>query len=157
MAIRIIGIGKTVEDYLKAGEAEYLKRLGRYIKLEYRILPDVKRKFSETRRLKEAESELILRQIHSSDYVIGLDERGEELGSVGFAGMLNKLLSSTSSDLVFVIGGAYGFDERVTNRMNRKLALSRMTFSHQMVRLIFLEQLYRAFTILKNEPYHHEG
>ncbi|MCB9246071.1 MAG: 23S rRNA (pseudouridine(1915)-N(3))-methyltransferase RlmH [Flavobacteriales bacterium] len=157
MGIRILGIGKTAEAYLREGESEYLKRLGRYVKVDYRLLPDVKKRYSEQELLKDAESELLMKQIKPGDYVVGLDERGEEYSSMAFSGFLDKQLSTDNSELVFLIGGAYGFGEEVRRRMNRKMALSRMTYSHQMVRLIFLEQLYRAFTILKNEPYHHEG
>jgi len=155
--MRLICIGKTNKDYLIKGEAEYIKRIRRYVKFEMLSLNDVKKKFSSNTELMKAEAALFLAKIKDQDFVIGLDEKGKTFGSVHFAEFVNKRMSHSSGDIVFVIGGAYGFDETLRKRFNKTLSLSNLTFSHQMVRMIFLEQLYRCFTILHNEPYHHEG
>lgn len=147
--------GKTKEQYLEEGVGEYLKRIGRYVPLHCITVPDPKvsgKAGQET--VKKAEGEQILKRIGQSEYVILLDESGMMFGSAGFAKYLEGLEGRTGH-VVFVIGGAYGFSKEVDNRADAKLSLSRMTFSHQMVRLIFTEQLYRALTILKGEPYHH--
>ena len=135
----------------------YSKRLNHYVRFAITTIADVR----NTRNLSEAEQrrlegESILRLVNDSDYVMLLDERGLELRSIEFAEVLQRRMSSGVKRLVFVIGGPYGFSEAVYSRANGKLSLSRMTFSHQIVRAIFAEQLYRAFTILRNEPYHHE-
>ena len=156
MKIKLIVIGKTKSKFLIDGENEYQKRLRHYCKFSELILPDIKNagKISK-KELKEKEGNLILQSIKSNDYVILLDDKGLALSSTEFAEFIEKMVSSTN-ELVFVVGGAFGFSESVYKRANTKLSLSKMTFSHQMVRMIFKEQLYRAFTILKGEKYHHE-
>ena len=157
MKVKLIVIGKTKTKFLLDGENEYQKRLKHYCKFSELIIPDIKNggKLSK-KELKEKEGNLILASIKNSDYVILLDDKGLELSSTDFAEFLNKKMVSSSNELVFIIGGAFGFSESVFKRANTKLSLSKMTFSHQMVRMIFKEQLYRAFTILKGEKYHHD-
>ena len=157
MNIKLIVIGKTKSKFLLDGENEYVKRLKHYCKFSELIISDVKNtgKLSK-KELKEKEGNLILESIKNNEYVISLDDKGLALTSVDFAEFLNKKMVSSTNELVFVVGGAFGFSESVYKRANTKLSLSKMTFSHQMVRLIFKEQLYRAFTILKDEKYHHE-
>ena len=157
MKVKLIVIGKTKSKFLLDGENEYVKRLKHYCKFSELIIPDIKNagKLSK-KELKEKEGKVILASIKNSDYVILLDDKGLELSSTGFAEFLNKKMVSSTNELVFIVGGAFGFSESVYKRANTKLSLSKMTFSHQMVRLIFKEQLYRAFTILKGEKYHHE-
>lgn len=135
----------------------YSKRLNHYVRFAITTLADVRntKKLSEGEQ-KRLEGEAILRLMSDSDYVVLLDERGQELRSVEFADLVQRRMSAGTRRLLFVIGGPYGFSEAVYQRANAMLSLSRMTFSHQIVRAIFTEQLYRAFTILKNEPYHHE-
>ena len=156
MKIKLIVIGKTKSKFIIDGENEYQKRLKYYCKFSELLIPDIKNagKLSK-KELKEKEGNLILESIKNSDYVILLDEKGLALTSVDFAEFLNKKTVSSTNELVFVVGGAFGVSESVYQRANTKLSLSKMTFSHQMVRLIFKEQLYRAFTILKGEKYHH--
>jgi 23S rRNA (pseudouridine1915-N3)-methyltransferase len=156
MRITLLTIGKTEEQYLKDGIDKYLKRLKHYISFELSELPELKntRSLSEEQQ-KAKEAELIFKHISSADHVILLDERGKEFTSVEFSRLINKKALSSMQHLVFIIGGPYGFDATIYERANDKVSLSRMTFSHQMVRLFFIEQLYRAFTILKAEPYHH--
>jgi 23S rRNA (pseudouridine1915-N3)-methyltransferase len=157
MKITLIAIGKTDDSYLKEGFDKYLKRLKHYIKLDVVLIPDVKnsKNLSEDEQ-KSKEADLFLKQIQNQDIVVLLDEKGTELSSTHFADMLNKKMIGSVQNLVFLIGGPYGFDNSLYQRANHKISLSRMTFSHQMVRLFFVEQVYRAFTILKGEPYHHE-
>ena len=157
MNIKLIVIGKTKSKFLLDGEGEYQKRLKHYCKFSELIIPDIKNggKLSK-KELKGKEGSLILDSLKKSDYVILLDDKGLALSSTGFAEFLNKNVVSSTNELVFVIGGAFGFSESVYRRANTKLSLSKMTFSHLMVRLIFKEQLYRAFTILKGEKYHHD-
>ena len=157
MKICLLVIGKTDEDYLQKGLGIFMKRIPHYILFEMKIIPDLKNSKSLSEELqKEKEGELILQQILSSDELFLLDEQGLEVSSVDFARFLEKKMGSGIKRLVFVIGGPYGFSGNVYARSNGKISLSKMTFSHQMVRLIFAEQLYRAFTILKGEPYHHQ-
>ncbi len=148
-------IGKTAESYLKEGIREYEKRLKRYLPLHLEVIPDVKNagKWS-AEQLKEKEGQLVLDRLKTDDVLILLDERGKEFTSEAFASEMEKLLSQSHRRVIYLIGGAYGFSEKIYERSHKKLALSKMTFSHQMIRLFFLEQLYRAMTILKNEPYH---
>lgn len=155
--MKLILIGKTKSKFLLDGESEYQKRLKHYCKFSELIISDIKNagKLSK-KELKEREGNLILESIKNSDYVILLDDKGITLSSIEFSEFLNKKMASSTNELVFIIGGAFGFSESVYQRANIKLSLSKMTFSHQMVRLIFKEQLYRAFTIIKNEKYHHE-
>ena len=157
MKISLITIGKTEDKYIIEGMEKYCKRLKHYIQFKTIELPELKntKSLSEDQQ-KAKEAEVLLKQISSTDYVVLLDERGQELSSIQFSGFLNKKALSSISQLVFVVGGPYGFDQLVHNRSQDKISLSKMTFSHQMVRLFFIEQLYRAFTILKGEPYHHE-
>jgi 23S rRNA (pseudouridine1915-N3)-methyltransferase len=157
MNIKLIVIGKTKSKFLIEGENEYVKRLKHYCKFSELIIPDVKNtgKLSK-KELKEKEVNLILASLKNSDYVILLDDKGITLSSIEFSEFLNKKMISSTNELVFIIGGAFGFSESAYKRANTKLSLSKMTFSHQMVRMIFKEQLYRAFTILKGEKYHHQ-
>ena len=156
MTIKLIAIGKTDNNNLQILIADYQKRLGHYIRFEFEIIPDLKKvKHLSESQQKDKEGELILSKTQKSDVLILLDENGKQMDSVAFANYLQKHLNSGIKNLIFVIGGPYGFSEAVYQRANGKLGLSKMTFSHQMVRLFFIEQLYRGFTILKNEPYHH--
>ena len=157
MKILLLAIGKTDEDYLANGIRKYVDRIVHYAPFEMKELPDPRnRKTLSEEQQKSAESTLILNQLQPSDHVVLLDENGKQFTSVNFAESLEKPMVSGVKRLVFVIGGPYGFAPEVYARANAKLSLSPMTFSHQMVRLIFVEQLYRAFTILKGEPYHHQ-
>ena len=157
MKITLLVVGKTLSEYLKFGEEEYLKRLKFYGNVDYCIIPAVKNAKSLTEeQQKVEEAKLILSKIEASDFCVLLDEKGGNYTSEGFADFLNEKMTSNIKNLVFAVGGAYGFSDGMEQRANQKLSLSQMTFSHQMVRLIFLEQLYRAFTILKREPYHHK-
>lgn len=157
MKITFLTVGKTEDAYLKDGIEKYVKRLKHYIRLEIIDLPELKNTKALTAEQQKAkEAEMIIKKIAPTDFVILLDENGAELASKQFAAYLDKKNISVAANLVFVVGGPYGFDQSIYNRANDKLSLSRMTFSHQMVRLFFVEQLYRAFTIIKGEPYHHE-
>ena len=157
MNIELIVVGKTDMKEVEALIAMYSKRLNHYVRFAITTIADVRntRKLSEAEQ-KRLEGEAILRLINDSDHVALLDERGAELRSIEFADLIQRRMSSGVKRLVFVIGGPYGFSDAVYSRSNSKLSLSKMIFSHQIVRAIFTEQLYRAFTILKNEPYHHE-
>ena len=156
MQIKLIAIGKTDNKSLINLIEDYTKRLGHYIRFEFDIIPDIKNvKHLSEKQQKDKEGELILAKTQNSDVLILLDENGKQLDSVGFSNYLQKYMNSGIKTLIFVIGGPYGFSDAVYKRANGKLGLSKMTFSHQMVRLFFIEQLYRGFTILKNEPYHH--
>jgi 23S rRNA (pseudouridine1915-N3)-methyltransferase len=157
MNIKLIAVGKTDHKNLQLLIDECQKRLSFYIKFEFEILADIKnvKNLSESQQ-KEKEGELILSKIGSADQLILLDENGKNYSSMDFAGELQKKMNSGIKTLVFVIGGPYGFSSEVYEKAQGKISLSSMTFSHQMVRLFFIEQLYRAFTILKNEPYHHQ-
>lgn len=152
----LIVIGKTDDKYLDEGINKYAQRIARYMPFEMQIIPDIKnnKKLTENQQ-KEKEGELILNKIQQNDYVVLLDENGKQRGSVAFAEWLNSIFLMSYKRIVFVIGGPYGFSEQVYNKALAKFSLSPMTFSHQMVRLIFTEQFYRAHTILKGEPYHH--
>ncbi len=157
MKIELISIGKTDEHCLKELISKYHKRLKNYIAFEEIILPDLKntKKLSNNEQ-KHKEGQQILKVLSNSDFVILLDEKGKEFTSLDFSVFLQKKMNSGIKKLVFVIGGPYGFSDDVYKRANQKIALSKMTFSHQLIRLIFAEQLYRAFSILNNHPYHHE-
>lgn len=157
MKVTLMTIGKTDDHYLKEGIDKYLKRLTHYIKFDFTEIQDLKNTKAlsqDQQKLKEAE--LILKKITNLDHLVLLDERGHELSSPQFAEYLNNKMISTTNNLIFVVGGPYGFHESVYQRANDKMSLSKMTFSHQMVRLFFVEQVYRAFTIIKGEPYHHQ-
>lgn len=156
MTITLLAIGKTDNKNLIALIDDYQKRLSHYVKFNLEVIPDIKNvKNLSEKQQKEKEGELILSKITKSDVLILLDENGKQHDSVAFANYLQKHMNSGIKNLIFVIGGPYGFSETVYERANGKLSLSKMTFSHQMVRLFFIEQLYRGFTILRNEPYHH--
>ncbi|MCF1191162.1 23S rRNA (pseudouridine(1915)-N(3))-methyltransferase RlmH [Mangrovimonas sp. AS39] len=156
MTIKLIAIGKTDNKSLQTLMDDYQKRLGFYIKFEFEIIPDIKnsKNLSEDQQ-KQKEGEQILSRVTNSDILVLLDEGGKQMDSVGFSEYLQKHMNSGIKQLVFVIGGPYGFSPEVYAKSNGKLSLSKMTFSHQMIRLFFIEQLYRGFTILRNEPYHH--
>jgi len=157
MNISLILIGKTDADYLKTGIDIYLKRLKHYVNFNTIVIADIKNKKNlNFEQQKKEEGNLILKTLKNEDFVVLLDEKGKSFTSENFSVFINKKMVSGIKNLIFVIGGPYGFSAEVYKRSNQKIALSEMTFSHQMVRLVFTEQLYRAFTILKNEPYHHK-
>lgn len=157
MNIRLIAIGKTDNKDLQSLINDYSKRLSFYVKFDLEIIPDIKnvKNLSEAQQ-KEKEGELILAKIGPTDQLILLDENGKTFSSVGFSEYLQKKMNAGIKTLVFVIGGPYGFSETVYQKAQGKVSLSEMTFSHQMARLFVIEQMYRGFTILKNEPYHHQ-
>ena len=156
MTIKLLAIGKTDHRDLQSLIDEYQKRLTFYIKFEFEIIPDLKKvKHLSENQQKQKEGELIINKLHTSDVLILLDENGKQFDSVGFSQYLQKHMNSGIKRLVFVIGGPYGFSPEVYQKAQGKVSLSKMTFSHQMIRLFVIEQLYRGFTILKNEPYHH--
>ena len=157
MKIKILAVGKTDDKNLDILIEKYLKRLKHYLSVTLDILPDVKnaQNLSEKEQ-KRREGEVILKMIDNSDQVILLDEKGKEFRSIEFSKFLQKKMNAGTRNLVLVIGGPYGFSDAVYQRANGKLSLSKMTMSHQMIRLFLVEQVYRAFTILRNEPYHHE-
>ena len=157
MKITVLCIGKTDKTYILTGMAEYQKRLKHFVKIDWQELPDVKnRKGLSSEKYLEQEEILFLKRIAPADIVYLLDENGEEYTSVGFAGFLKKRMNAGISNLVFLIGGPYGFSRDMHRLAKGEISLSKMTFTHQMVRLFFLEQLYRAFSILRNMPYHHK-
>ena len=157
MKIKMIVVGKTHAKYLIQAEEEYLQRLKHYIKFEKVIVPDLKNSKNLTPiEHNRREGELIISKIEKNEEVVLLDDKGVEFTSIKFAQFINQKMIQSTRCLTFIIGGAYGFSDEVYTRANAKLSLSKMTFSHQMVRMIFKEQLYRAFTILKGEKYHHE-
>ena len=157
MNIRLILTGKTEEQYLRQGIEQYCDRLGHYCKFSLVTIPELKGAKSLTReQIKEKEAEAILKNITPSEEVILLDEHGKTFTSVEWAHHMEKKFLYSSRDITFVIGGSYGFGKAVYDRANEMISLSKMTFSHQLCRVIFLEQLYRCFTIIKGEPYHHE-
>ena len=156
MKILLLAIGKTDDDYLITGIKKYVGRIGHYVSFEMKEIPDIRnRKTLNEDQQKKAESFLLLQQLQPGDHVVLLDENGKQFTSVGFSESLEKQMATGAKRIVFIIGGPYGFAQEVYDRANAMMSLSPMTFSHQMVRLIFVEQLYRAFTILKGEPYHH--
>lgn len=156
MEITLLAVGKTTIPYIVAGIEEYLKRLRHYITFKTSVVADVRGRGKLTEAAqKGAEGEKILAQLQPSDYVILLDERGFEATSEEFAELLQRHMASGLKRLVFVIGGPYGFSKEVYARADRKMSMSRMTLNHEMVRLFFIEQVYRAMTILRGEPYHH--
>lgn len=157
MKITLLTVGKTDRDWVRQGLDIYVSRLKHYIPFILTEIPELKNVSALSKdQIKIKEGELILKNIRPADDVILLDEHGKEYSSVQLAKILQDKISYECKDIVFVIGGAYGFSDAVYERANSKLSLSKMTFSHQMVRTIFAEQLYRAFTIMKGEPYHHE-
>ncbi len=156
MKIRLICAGKTTDQYLIEGIDRYCKRLKHYISFELIELPEVKGKSKTPEAVKEEEGKIFLSKIDRNDYVILLDENGKLLTSVDFAESLQNKMNRSISSVAFIIGGPFGFSQSVYAVANEKLSLSKMTFSHQMIRLFFTEQVYRAFTILRGEKYHHE-
>ena len=157
MKILLLTIGNTDKKYMKEGIDDYIKRLSFYIPFEMKVIPDIKNRSSlSEEQQKEKEGLLILNQVSPGDYLILLDEHGNEFSSVGFSRWIEKKMIAGTRQLIFVIGGPYGFSNTVYQRSDIKISMSKLTFSHQMVRLIFVEQIYRVMTIIKNEPYHHE-
>ena len=157
MHLTLLTVGKTDIPWVREGLEMYSSRLKHYVPFEVREIPELKGVSALSReQIKEKEGELILRQVKPGDEVFLLDEHGREYRSLEFAEWLGRRLTLSGRDLVFVIGGAYGFSGAVYARADGKLSLSKMSYSHQLVRTIFAEQLYRAFTILRGEPYHHE-
>ena len=157
MKIKLLAIGKTDDKNLQQLIETYQNRLKHYIKFELSIIPDIKNvKNLSKNQQKEKEGELILKQLQPTDQLVLLDDKGKSFNSIEFSKYLQKKMNSGIKQLVLVIGGPYGFSDEVYKKTNGKISLSKMTFSHQMIRLFVVEQLYRGFTILKNEPYHHE-
>ncbi len=157
MKVTILVIGKTSKGFIDLGIEEYLKRLRRYIKVDIEVIPDVKNSKSlSVDQLILREEELLLATLTGRPDVILLDERGREYTSMELSGILQSKMLGSTKELVFVVGGAYGVSNAVKSRVKDHFAVSRLTFSHQMVRLVLVEQLYRAMTILRGEPYHHE-
>jgi len=157
MKIKLLTVGKTTNSHLIKLQEEYQNRLKYYIPFDLTVIPELKNtKSLSISEQQEKEADLILKQLETNDEVILLDENGKQHTSVGFSEFISKKMLASHKRMIFVVGGPYGFSERVYQRANGKISLSAMTFSHQMIRLIFVEQLYRAMTILKGEPYHHE-
>ncbi|MDC6406016.1 MULTISPECIES: 23S rRNA (pseudouridine(1915)-N(3))-methyltransferase RlmH [Maribacter] len=157
MTIKLLAIGKTDSKELQKLISMYEQRLGHYVKFELEIIPDLKKtKNLSAEQQKIKEGELIFKSLANTDILVLLDENGKQYSSLEFSGYLQKKMNSGLKQLVFLIGGPYGFSEEIYKKASGKISLSKMTFSHQMVRVFFVEQLYRAFTILRNEPYHHQ-
>ena len=157
MRIGLILVGKTVNRHFVELIDDYAERVKHYIGFDITVIPELKNtKSLSPEQQKQQEGEMILKQFQAGDHVVLLDEHGKELRSMEFSKYMEQKMQTVSKRLVFVIGGPYGFSQDVYGRANEKLSLSKMTFSHQMVRLIFVEQLYRAMTIMRGEPYHHE-
>lgn len=156
MKITFLVIGKNKDTYLTEGINDYIKRMNKYISFEFKEIPGVKstKKYSID-EIKQKEGEAIMKQIPSNASLILLDERGKKMSSEDFASWLKELMIQSTQHLIFAVGGAYGFSETVYKNASAKLSLSSMTFSHQVIRLMFMEQVYRAFTIIHGEPYHH--
>ena len=156
MKVTLVLTGKTEDDYIQKGFTMFEQRLKHYIPFECVVIPALKNtKALSIEQQKQKEGELLLKDVQVSDRLVLLDEKGKEYTSIEFSSYLQQQMNTGIKNLIFVIGGPYGFSEEVYKRANAKIALSKMTFSHQMVRLFFVEQIYRAMTILKNEPYHH--
>ena len=156
MKITLLLVGKTSSAEIKTICADYTKRINHYVKMEEVVLDNSNIKPADKNKVKEMEGEMILKKISSADFVILLDDKGRELTSLQFAQHLESIFNQSLKNIFFVVGGAYGFSDKVYKRANAKLSLSKLTFSHQIIRAIFMEQLYRAFTIIHHEPYHHE-
>ena len=153
----LLVVGKTIEPHFAAGISDYVKRIGRYLTFDMEVIPELKNTRNLTEEVqREKEGELILKALQPGDTVVLLDEGGKEMRSIEFADYMKRKMNTVNKRLVFIIGGPYGFSPKVYAAAQEKISLSRMTFSHQMVRLIFVEQLYRAMTILNGSPYHHE-
>ncbi len=157
MKITLLCIGKTDDKFIQEGIDKYLKRLKHYITFQIVVIPDIKnvKNLSESQQ-KEKEADAFKKHISNLDHVVLLDERGKEYRSLEFSSFIEKKMVAGVQHVVFLIGGPYGFSDEIKQRANSFVSLSKMTFSHQMVRLFFVEQIYRAFTIMKGEPYHHE-
>ncbi len=157
MKIELIVVGKTATRYLQEGIDNYVKRIGHYVPFSLTYIQDVKATKSLTEeRQKELEGEMVLASLQPGDYLVLLDERGKEFTSREFAAFIDKKMVTLPKRLIFLVGGPYGFSKGMYGRADDKISLSKMTFSHEMVRLFFVEQLYRAMTILRGEPYHHD-
>ncbi len=157
MKITLVVVGKTEDEYLQKGIDIYIGRLKHYINFNFSITPALKNsKNLNVEQQKQNESEVILKSLNTTDCIVLLSEEGKSFRSVEFAQYIEKAMLNSIGHVVFIVGGSYGVDERIRKRANMIMSLSNMTFSHQMVRLFFVEQLYRAMSILKNEPYHHE-
>lgn len=155
MKIEIWWIGKTFQDFTQKGYTEFLKRIQKFTSVSVVEIPELKGQ-TQAKTIKSLEAEKILAKLKPDDILILLDEKGKRLSSTGFASYIQQKDNQSVKKLVFLIGGAFGFDEKVYERANEKISLSDMTFSHQLIRLIFMEQLYRAYTIIHNFPYHNE-
>ncbi len=157
MKIKLLVVGKTDDKRIQSLIDDYTNRLKHYIPFDLEVIPDIKnvKKLSMDQQ-KTKEGELILSKVSPSDRLILLDEKGKEFSSMNFSKYIQKHMNSGVKQVIFVVGGPYGFSKEVYSKAQGKISLSQMTFSHQMIRLFFVEQIYRAFTILKNEPYHHE-
>jgi 23S rRNA (pseudouridine1915-N3)-methyltransferase len=157
MKIALLQVGKTSERYLAEGIATFEERVRKYSAFEIFTIPDLRNtRNMPARQLKTKEGEKILKFFNKDDYIVILEEKGKEFSTIEFSSWLEKMFLTQKKRIVFVIGGAWGFSEEVLAMADMRLSLSRLTFSHQMVRLLFMEQLYRAFTVIKGEPYHHE-
>lgn len=157
MEVSVISVGKISSEWINAGISMYESRISRYIKYSPVIVPDLKNaKTLSKENIKEDEGKLILNELSQSDFVVILDEKGKEFNSREFAEWIQKQMNTGMKRLIFVIGGPYGFSNKVYERANSKIALSKFTFTHELAKLVLTEQIYRAFTILKNEPYHHD-
>lgn len=153
----LLVVGRTVEPHYIAAIRDYTERTKHFISFDMEVIPELKNtKSLSMEQQKEKEGELICKALQPGDVIVLLDEHGKEMRSIEFATYMEKKLSNVNKRLVFIIGGPYGFSEKIYGMTHEKLSLSKMTFSHQMIRLIFVEQLYRAMTILKGGPYHHE-
>ena len=157
MKIHFLVVGKTNGTYFNEAIADYQNRLKYYITFDMEVIPELKNaKNLSFEQQKEKEADLIIKSLQPGDHVVLLDEKGREFTSMQFSSYIEKKMHTVNKRLVFIVGGPYGFSQRIYSLANEKMSLSKMTFSHQMVRLFFVEQIYRAFTIMKNEPYHHE-
>lgn len=157
MKISLLVVGKTVHSYLNQGIDEYTKRISRYCPFSIQYIADAKiTKSMSQEQQKQLEGDNIAAALDKSDYVVLLDEHGKEFTSVDFSAYIERKMQSVPKRLVFIIGGPYGFSKEIYGRANEKISLSKMTFPHDLIRLVFTEQLYRAFSIIHHEPYHHE-
>lgn len=157
MEVSVISVGKISSEWINTGISMYESRISRYIKYSPVIVPDLKNaKTLSKENIKEDEGKLILNELSQSDFVVILDEKGKEFNSREFAEWIQKQMNTGMKRLIFVIGGPYGFSKKVYERANSKIALSKFTFTHELAKLVLTEQIYRAFTIFKNEPYHHD-
>ena len=157
MKTTLLVVGRTVESHFVKAIKDYAQRTQRFISFDIQVIPELKNTKNITaEQQKEKEADLIVKTLNSSDYIVLLDEHGKEMRSIEFAEWMEKKMMTVNKRLVFIIGGPYGFNQQIYNLAQEKLSLSKMTFSHQMIRLVFVEQLYRAMTIINGGPYHHE-